>query len=72
LFTCTYGNSLVPEREWGDRFLTLTISFSPHDLHEIPFCVPNCCGSCYLEEYVGWRIEANWDYREAVDYDDYD
>jgi len=50
----------------------MLISFSQHASHEFLFCSPNCCGSWYLGEYVGWRIEANRDCREAVGYDDYD
>lgn len=51
---------------------TIRISFSPHRFYEFPFCSPNSFCTWYRGDYVGWRIEANRDCREAVDYDDYD
>lgn len=64
---------MVPEARFGIATHFQPISFSPHRFQAFPNCCPNFCRSCYLGEYVGWRIEANRDCHEAVDYyDDYD
>ncbi|HEV2102744.1 MAG TPA: hypothetical protein VGR58_08190 [Candidatus Acidoferrum sp.] len=49
-----------------------SISLSPHRFNEFPFCSRNSLRPWYGGDYVGWRIEASWGCREAVDYDDYD
>ena len=72
LFTVNYKPSCSTEMGIANLLTTPSISFSPHRFHEFPFCSRNSLCPWYRGDYVGLRIEANWNCREAVDYDDYD
>jgi hypothetical protein len=59
---------------WNDRAKTLPalISLSLQLLPQFGKLRANSYASWYRWDYVDWRIEANRDNREAVDYGGYD